>query len=98
MRKAPFILTLALVLALTFCSIIGTAAPDREEPEVHKYYTSITIQPGDTLWSVARQTDPEGHMDVRDHVNELMRINRMAEPDLKAGMNLTVFYYDTAVK
>jgi Tfp pilus assembly protein FimV len=42
---------------------------------------SHTIQPGETLWSIAGDLDPEGKRDVRDIVDQIMALN----PEIKAG-------------
>ncbi|MBQ5951767.1 MAG: LysM peptidoglycan-binding domain-containing protein [Lachnospiraceae bacterium] len=93
MKKSPFVLTLALVLALSLYSIIGVAAPSAEKASVHKYYTSITIQSGDSLWSIAQAQDPDRVVSTRDYVNEVMRINGMTDTNIRAGQKLTVFYF-----
>lgn len=49
--------------------------------------TQVTVQPGDTLWTLARRLAP-GH-DTRNVVDQLRRLNHLTSAnDLKAGQQL----------
>ena len=57
------------------------------------YYASILIENGDSLWSIASRYASMTHMDVREYVEELKRINRLTTDRIHAGHYLMVVYY-----
>lgn len=57
------------------------------------YYASILIENGDSLWSIASRYASMTHMDVREYVEELKRINRLTTDRIHAGHYLMVAYY-----
>lgn len=58
------------------------------------HYTSILIENGDSLWSIASRYASMTHMDVREYVEELKRINRLTTDRIHAGHYLIVVYYE----
>ena len=54
--------------------------------EARPVLTQVTVQDGDTLWSVARQVAPQ--RDARDVVRQLRRLNHLASWSLRVGQQL----------
>lgn len=52
----------------------------------------MTVSPGDTLWAIATENNPR-NMDVRDVVDDIIRLNRMTETNLCAGEKIIVPVY-----
>lgn len=50
---------------------------------------NYTVQPGDTLWSYARQVTPRG-ASVTDTVDELMELNNFESASLQPGQTILV--------
>ena len=48
--------------------------------------TQVTVQPGDTLWSVSRRLAP--HRDPREVVDQLQRLNHLDSSALQVGQQL----------
>jgi LysM repeat protein len=48
----------------------------------------VVVQPGDTLWSIAKSADPG--TDTRTIVQEMLQVNRLAGPNIGAGQRLWV--------
>lgn len=48
--------------------------------------TQVTVQPGDTLWSVSRHLAP--HRDPREVVQQLQRVNHLPSSALQVGQQL----------
>lgn len=46
----------------------------------------VTVQPGETLWAIARRVAPGS--DPRQVTAQLMRLNRLPDPQLRAGQQL----------
>jgi nucleoid-associated protein YgaU len=51
-------------------------------------YESVTVQPGDTLWSIAAERYPNA--DTREKVDEIERANGLSDPFIRAGQDLRV--------
>ena len=61
-----------------------------------KYYTSIIVQPGETLWELADQyIDYENYKDKQSYISEVMSINHLEEDAICAGQMLVVPYYSS---
>ncbi len=83
--------TMLLILACTLSyGAIRTQANDS-----FKYYTSITLDAGETLWEVAGQYMDEQHYDDREnYIDEVCSINHLADADhVTAGQMLIVPYF-----
>ena len=59
-----------------------------------KYYKSVTIMPGDTLWSIAEEyMDPMQYKDARDYIRELRQINSIGSDSINSGCYIVVACY-----
>lgn len=56
-------------------------------------YTSIQVENGDSLWSIASRYANKSPMDIRRYVEELKRINQLTGDTIHAGNYLMVVYY-----
>ena len=86
----------ALILILTFLhkSII-TSASDLSSKTYCKYYESILIEDGDSLWSLAEEYSDDLHYKNNlEYIEEVRFINHLsAEEILVSGNYLVVPYY-----
>ena len=64
----------------------------------HVYYTSVEIQPGDTLWDIADEYMGTMYENKNEYIREVKRINHMRTDSIKAGSYLIVPYLDRAGK
>lgn len=62
-----------------------------------KYYTSIPIQAGDTLWSIAQIYRTDEYASIQEYINELKFINNLTGDLIQQGNNLTIAYYGYSV-
>jgi Tfp pilus assembly protein FimV len=79
------LLAVALLVVASLLVVPGLAkgdGPERPAPRVH-----YVVQPGDTLWSIARQVAPG--RDPRPVVDALVEANNL-HGGLQAGQELTV--------
>ncbi len=68
------------------------ASPDVSETR-NKYYTSIDIEQGDSMWSIAAKYITDEYADYYEYIDEVMSINNLATENIKAGGKLCVPYY-----
>ncbi|MCM1183771.1 MAG: LysM peptidoglycan-binding domain-containing protein [Roseburia sp.] len=98
-RRNILFLTLTMVLIIlvsVFVISFSSEASDRDRSVSHKYYTSIRIEQGDTLWSIANEyMDSEHYRNASEYVNEIKAMNSLTSDRIIAGNYLIVPYYST---
>ena len=87
----PVLLIAALFLGVFGCGRIRALAD--EIPSAGKYYTSILLQPGDTLWTAAARYNCHPQKSDAEYVRELRFMNGLTDDTVHAGHYLTVSYY-----
>lgn len=76
---------IALVLAGLLISWTSGTATQRPEPVGQR---SIVVQPGQTLWSIAKDVAPD--RDVREVIFEIRRINKLDSAMVRSGQTLVL--------
>jgi LysM repeat protein len=80
----PLVALAGLSLAFTLPALSSTV---HAAPPVA--YATVTVQPGQTLWSLAEQkTAPGG--DVQATLDQIIAVNHLSGADLTIGQRLTV--------
>ena len=97
MEKKNIIISLCILFTIIFIiGISSTMITDAKEssrsPKPYNYYTSIYIEKGDTLWSIAEQYAYDG-ISTMDYINELKEINNLKDETIYAGCYLLISYY-----
>ena len=59
----------------------------------NKYYTSISIQAGDTLWSIAEEYQTEEYATLKEYVREIKYCNNLFSDRITEGKYLLIPYY-----
>lgn len=92
---AKFVLCLAVfaAIATAVIAIKGNKATADESLELNKYYTSVTVEAGDTLWSIATEYKKTATSSTKAYIEEIKSINNLSSDDITAGQNLIVVYY-----
>lgn len=89
-----FTLLIAFLCGISFGSILSKAETiDAKASETFKYYKSVTVQPGDSLWSIAADNMSEEYDSIQDYIDEVCFINSLSNTCIHAGKNLTIPYY-----
>lgn len=99
-RKKLVLCMMAFVMITGLSVILGSnlvSAHDKEETE-HKFYKSIEIVEGDTLWAIAKEYRGDDYNSIYDYIDEVKSINGLTSDQIHAGQYLTVAYYDTQVR
>lgn len=91
LRRMRFgiITILTAVLLITVLSVTLVKADEKKHSEPDVYYTSITIEKNDTLWSIAREYAPE-NQSIKSYINELQELNNLNSSNITQGMHLIV--------
>jgi len=77
-----------LVLLLLAAFTVGRTANSQasDAPTVSPVLAEVTVEPGDTLWAVARRVAPD--RDPRDVVAQIRRLNHLPSSVLQVGQEL----------
>lgn len=94
-RRKIQIIAAIIIAAVLYVAISHTGASEADATHAStKYFTSITVESGDTLWSIAEEYMTEEYASVNEYVDEVVYTNNLSdESDIKAGTHLLVPYY-----
>ncbi len=90
------VLFLSVFMKMSFSS---DAQSDEYVPEF-KYYQSVTVHSGETLWSIASDNfNGEHYKNLDAYLSEICNINQLSDPDsIKAGECIILPYYSNVFK
>ena len=91
-KKLGLFLLIVGICVIVFGGIYA-AAEENAEPAVQKYYTSVRIEAGDTLWDLADEYGNENIQSKKSYIQEIKRINHLTDDTIRTGCYLTVVYY-----
>ena len=88
-RRGRAVVVLAALAALLVGGFTLGHAPSQASARVHHVAPrTVTVQAGETLWTVAERIAP--HVDPRLVVAQIQQLNHLRGPQLLAGMQLVV--------
>lgn len=91
--------TIILLMILAFCSgffghtLLNARAEEEQLPELKRYYTSVQLHQGDSLWDLAEQYRVGSGYSRTEYVEELKRMNGLKSEQIHSGEYLTVVYF-----
>ena len=91
-----YLIALVMIVMIMSCFFGKTLVMANEESDdtvYNRYYTTIEVEKGDTLWSIAKTYYHPSGMSVREYVYELKLINGMVSDEIRAGNMISVEYY-----
>ena len=92
-------LLMLMVLAAVVCVIlfsnknIASADETGNNVTLTKYYKTITIEKGDTLWSIANEYMSGEYRTTKEYVKELRSMNGLHSDNITSGEKLVVAYF-----
>lgn len=92
------ILTLAIVIYFSTTlgsSFVNAESRSHAETAQRKYFKSIEICEGDTLWAIASEYKGDHYDSIYAYIDEVMEMNGLDSDQIHAGQYLTVPYYDS---
>lgn len=87
-------LTSCIVIAfvLLFATTVKTGAAEQETGRT-KYYKSIQVDAGETLWSIAQDNITSEYSDMEAYIREVKAINDLRDNRIYTDQNICVPYY-----
>ena len=89
------LLTVILVLVFNTANIANAGI---RETERYKYFTSIEVEAGTSLWDIAEEYMTEEYRSPKDYIQEVKNINHMESDLIYEGSYLCIPYYSTEKK
>ncbi|MEE1314598.1 MAG: LysM peptidoglycan-binding domain-containing protein [Faecalimonas sp.] len=102
--RKKMILLFSVALCIVIGSIIGGSlfasakGSSTDYDTRYKYYKSIVIEDGDSLWSIASEYYDMTKESKQDYIQELVSTNKLASDKIHTGQHLIVAYYDNQLK
>jgi cell division protein YceG involved in septum cleavage len=88
------LITVIIVTASILFVSLSANANDSEHQPSYKYYKSIEITKGDTLWSIAQEYSDDAHYkNTSDYIKEVRNINSLTSDNIISGSYIIVPYY-----
>jgi len=90
-RRGRLALTLVVLsLAIVLGSLVSAKAGAGTQvvPAAAGSFITVTVAPGETLWSLAARVEHDG--DLRSLVSEIISVNGLASVDLAAGQKIRI--------
>lgn len=92
-RRTIYIIFSILVLFCIGCFITGFSKVKSEESSHQKYYTSIEIQEGDSLWSIAKSNMTEEYSSEQEYIDEVKEMNHLTNNQITKGRHIVIPHY-----
>ncbi len=96
-RRKLLLWAAAFIISLNLLGFIKLNILAREPDSLAytRYYKSIMIHEGDSLWKIAERYCPYELLTTDEYVYELKRINGLTEDTIHAGRYLTIVYFES---
>lgn len=90
-------LTAAICILAGLCSFSGTKSEASDEI-TYKYYTSVEIKNGDTLWDIASKYITDEYSSLQEYVAEVKELNNLPGDHIRSGQSIVIPYYATEME
>jgi cell division protein YceG involved in septum cleavage len=102
-RKQKGLLALVILIVVSLGILLGTsinalASSQKDISSYNKYYKSICIESGDTLWAIADTYVEDFNISKADYIAEICEINQISQNEIHAGDYIVVPYYSQDFK
>ena len=95
-QKWCIALTMVFVLIVGMMCITSLQVFEGEEELVvtNKYYKTICVEEGDTLWDIAGEYVNGTGVSRQEYIDEVCRLNGLDADEIQAGEYIVVAYYE----
>ncbi len=87
----------AICILAGLCSLSGTKSEASDEMS-YKYYTSVEIKNGDTLWDIASEYMTDEYGSLQEYVAEVKELNNLPSDNIRSGQSIVIPYYATEME
>jgi cell division protein YceG involved in septum cleavage len=95
-QKWCIALTMVFVLIVGMMCITSLQVFEGEEELVvtNKYYKTICVEEGDTLWDIAGEYVEGTDVSRQEYIEEVCELNGLNPDEIQAGEHIVVAYYE----
>ena len=100
-QRAVFVIVFVLLISIGILlgtSVNALASSKKDISSYNKYYTSIKIESGDTLWTIVDEYIDNLDVSKAEYIDEICQINEISEDEIHAGDYIVVPYYSDEIK
>lgn len=102
-RRQIGLIAIAIIAIVSLAVLLGSginamASSEADVASYNKYYTSIRVESGDTLWTIADEYVEGFNLSKSDYIAEVCQLNEISEDEIHAGDYIVVPYYSQDVK
>ena len=102
-RRQRGLLAIAIIVIVSLGILLGSsinalASSDKDIASYNKYYVSIRVESGDTLWTIADDYIDGFNISKEAYISEVCTINEISQNDIHAGDYIVVPYYSQDIK
>ncbi len=91
--RIGFLFLFIVLSAGVFATVFTSTASD--EPQRIKFYTSVRIEPGDSLWSITNTYISDDYENREAYMKELCSLNHlMPDSMIHEGQYIVISYYE----
>lgn len=94
-RRQRIACVVITVFMIVFSSIfiLSDAKTVKASNQNKKYFTSIQVEDGDTLWSIAEEYMTDEYASTASYIAEVKKMNNISSDQITSGCYLLVPYY-----
>ena len=102
-RRQKKVLAIVSLVFVSLGILLGTsmnalASSKADVASYNKYYKSVRIESGDTLWTIADDYISDLNIDKQEYIAEICEINNICEDEIHVGDYVVVAYYSQDMK
>ena len=101
-RSQKRIIAIIVISIIFFGILLGTGisalANNDKTNAQYKYYKSICIEEGDTLWDIADEYIKGTDLDHKEYIQEVCILNGICADEIHAGDYIIITYYSDEFK
>ena len=101
-RQRQLLCSFISVLVLGAVLITMSAGEINAESDLtrntYKYYKSVYVEHGDSLWSIAKEYTSKEYKNLEDYIDEVKQINHLNGSNVQHGTYICVPYYSAEHK
>ena len=97
--KSYICIVVCIALLLGICigwmfgrgQVVSAKTPNNSNRE--KYFTSVFIEKGDTIWKIARENITQEYSSMKEYIKEIKQCNNLYSNEITEGCYLLIPYY-----
>ena len=102
-RRQRSIIAIVIIVIVSLGILLGTGmnvlASAKADPAAYnKYYKTVRVEYGDTLWTIADEYIMDLNIDKTEYIAEICALNNLNADEIQAGEYIVVSYYSKEVK